>query len=52
VRWASAFALGEILKLKTKHNKELIPAIEAISNREEDNGVKKKYLDALKKAKK
>jgi HEAT repeat protein len=52
VRWASAFALGEILKLKTKHNKDLLPAIEAICNREEDTGVKKKYLDAIKKTQK
>ncbi len=50
VRWATAYALGEILKLKTKHNKELLPAIEAICKTEEDNGVKKKYLDAIKKA--
>jgi hypothetical protein len=49
VRWASAFALGEILKLKTKHNKDLLQAIEAICVTEQDNGVKKKYLDALKK---
>jgi hypothetical protein len=52
VRWASAYALGEILKLKTKYNKDLLPAIEAICDREEDNGVKKKYLDAIKKTKK
>ena len=52
VRWASAFALGEILKLKTKHNKDLLPTIEAICNRERDTGVKKKYLDAIKKTKK
>ena len=52
VRWASAFALGEILKLKTKHNKDLLPTIEAICNREQDNGIKKKYLDAIKKTKK
>jgi len=52
VRWASAFALGEIVKLKTRHNKDLLPAIEAICEGEEDNGVKKKYLDALKKTKK
>jgi hypothetical protein len=52
VRWASAFALGEILKLKTIHNKTLLPAIEAICSREQDNGVKKKYLDAIKKIKK
>lgn len=30
VRWSSAFALGEILKLDTKHNKDLFPAIETI----------------------
>lgn len=52
VRWAAAFALGEILKLNTKHNKDLLPTIEAICDREQDNGVKKKYVDAIKKAKK
>ena len=52
VRWAAAFALGEILKLKTKHNKDLLPAIEAISKREQDNAIKKKYLDAIKKTNK
>ncbi|WP_309640693.1 HEAT repeat domain-containing protein [Flavobacterium sp.] len=52
VRWATAFALGEILKLKTKHNKDLLTTIEAICNREQENGVKKKYLDAIKKANK
>ena len=51
VRWAAAFALGEILKLKTIHNKDLLPAIEAICDREQENGVKKKYLDAIKKTK-
>jgi len=51
VRWAVAFALGEILKLNTKHNKDLLPAIEIICSREQDNGVKKKYLDAIKKVK-
>lgn len=48
VHWASAYALGEILKLNTKHNKDLLPAIEAICKREEDSGVKKKYLAAIK----
>jgi HEAT repeat protein len=52
VRWATAFALGEILKLKTKHNKDLLPAIEAISKREPDNAIKKKYMDALRKVNK
>ncbi len=49
VRWSAAFALGEILKLKTQHNDQLLPVIEVICGREENNGVKKKYLDALKK---
>lgn len=52
VRWATAFALAEILKLKTENNKQLIPAVEALCEKEEDNGVKKKYLDAFKKLKK
>lgn len=51
VRWATAFALGEILKLKTKHNKMLLPAIEAICARELDNAIWKKYLDAIKRLK-
>ncbi|MBK9636783.1 MAG: hypothetical protein IPO63_02855 [Bacteroidetes bacterium] len=49
VRWSSAFALGEILKLKTKHNKDLLPSIETICEKEEKNSIKKIYLDAIKK---
>ena len=52
VRWASAFALGEILKLKTTHNKDLLPAVEEICDKEQDKGITKKYLDAIKKARK
>ena len=52
VRWASAYALGEILKMETLHNKILIPTIEALLKIEENNGVRKKYLEALKKSKK
>lgn len=52
VRWATSYALAEILKLKTKHNKNLLPAIESILERELDNAIKKKYLEAIKKAKK
>lgn len=48
VRWSAAFALGEILKLKTKHNALLIDAVESIINREEKNSIKKIYLEALK----
>ena len=49
VRWSAAFALGEIVKLKTKRNKDLIPAIEAIIRRDDDNAIKKIYQAALKK---
>lgn len=52
VRWSAAFALGEILKLKTPHNKTLLPALESISEKEEKNSIKKIYLDAIKKTKK
>jgi HEAT repeat protein len=52
VRWAAAFALSEILKLNTKHNKHLLPTLETICNNEQDNAIKKKYLDAIKKVKK
>ena len=48
VRWSCAYALGEILKLKTKNNTELLPAIKAISEREEKNSIKKIYLAAMK----
>lgn len=51
VRWSSAFALGEIIKLKTKYNKDLIPAVESICKREEKNSIKKIYETALKKVK-
>lgn len=52
VRWSAAFALGEILKLKTKHNTTLLPLLEYISEKEEKNSIKKIYLDAIKKTKK
>lgn len=52
VRWSAAFALGEILKLKTKHNETLLSALEKISEKEEKNSIKKIYLDAIKKTKK
>ncbi len=52
VRWSAAFALGEILKLKTKHNATLLPVLEDISEKEEKNSIKKIYLDAIKKTKK
>lgn len=52
VRWATAYALGEILKLKTTHNESLLPKLEALCEKETENGVKKKYSNAIKKTKK
>ena len=51
MRWSAAFALGQILKIKTQRNKDLIPVIESICQREEKNSIKNIYLDALKKVK-
>lgn len=48
VRWSAAFALGEIIKMKSPLNKTLIPAAEAICKREEKNSIRKMYLAALK----
>lgn len=48
VRWSAAYALAQIIKLKTIHNKILLPAIEAICLREEQNSIRKIYLAALK----
>jgi hypothetical protein len=47
VRWSAALALGEIVKLRTKRNNDLVQAVEAIVRREEDNAIKKIYLAAL-----
>lgn len=52
VRWSAAFALGEIVKMKSKYNQALIPQIEIICNKEEKNSIRKMYLDAIKKASK
>lgn len=49
VRWSAAYALTKIVEQKTKHNKDLIPAIEAITEREENNAIRKMYLTCLKK---
>ena len=51
VRWSCAYALGAILILNTKHNKDLLPAIEAILNWEDNSGVRNKYIEAIKKIK-
>ncbi|MCX6352181.1 MAG: hypothetical protein NTX03_10000 [Bacteroidetes bacterium] len=48
VRWSAAYALSQIMKLKTKHNEELITLAKAICAGEEKNSIKKIYLAALK----
>jgi HEAT repeat protein len=47
VRWSAAFALGEILKLGTVHNKSLLPALEQVCEKEEKNSIRKIYLAAF-----
>ncbi len=49
VRWSAAFALGQIIKMQTPINKDLMPAVEAICQQEEKSSIRKIYLDALKK---
>lgn len=52
VRWSAAFALSEIVKLNTKINKELLPAVDSILKREEEASIKKFYQKALKEIEK
>ena len=52
VRWSAAYALGEIVLCKTKRNSDLIPAIEAIVKREDNNAINKIYLATFKKLEK
>lgn len=47
VRWCTAFALGEIVKINSFHNKDLIPVLQAISSRENNSNIKKIYAKAL-----
>jgi len=51
VRWSAAFALGEIVKIKTNYQIDLIKAIEVIIDKEEKNSIKKIYQKALKQLK-
>jgi HEAT repeat protein len=48
VRWSAAFALGAILKHNERERRLLLPKIEAILKKEENNGVRNLYLKALK----
>lgn len=50
VRWGSAYALSRIILLPDYINSSLYNTLKHISDMEEDNGVKKQYVNALKKA--
>ena len=52
VRWSAAFALGEIVKLGTNINKDLVPILKSICLNEEKPSIQKIYLTALKKLEK
>lgn len=47
VRWSAAFALGEIIKLKTRANVKLIPIVEKIIQKEEKESIRKIYKKSL-----
>jgi hypothetical protein len=49
IRWSAAYALSQIIKIKTSWNHYLVPEIEDICRQEEKNGIRKIYLEALKK---
>ncbi|HRG57553.1 MAG TPA: HEAT repeat domain-containing protein [Bacteroidia bacterium] len=49
VRWSTAYALGEIIKLNTKNNLTLIKTVMEIIEKEEKNSIKKIYSSAIKK---
>lgn len=49
VRWSAAYALGEILKLESKQNDKLLPAIKRLASSEEKDSIRKVYTAALKK---
>ena len=51
VRWSAAVALGEILKLKTDLNKDLVYELERILEKEEKKSIKKIYEAAIKQIK-
>ena len=48
VRWSAAFALSEIIKINSGLNKDLVPALQNICEREEKDSIKKIYLKAFK----
>jgi HEAT repeat protein len=52
VRWSAAFALSEILQLKTKHQESLLPKLKIMEANETQSSIRKIYAAAIKKASK
>ncbi len=50
VRWSAAYALAEVIKIKGKHQADLLKVLESILLREEKSSIKKIYAAAIKKA--
>jgi hypothetical protein len=50
VRWSAAYALSNIVKLKTGENASLIPKIQELLLNEINSGVRNQYLKGLKAA--
>lgn len=49
IRWSSAYALSNIIVLDRFSTSEIVEKIYGIAEKEEDSGVKNRYLKALKK---
>mgnify|MGYP002076248963 CR=1 FL=1 len=47
VRWSAGYALGEIIKLDTELNREILPHIEEIIKKEEKPSIQKFYEKAI-----
>lgn len=50
VRWSAAYALGQLIGMRSPLNKKLVPKVEAIAKSEEKNSIRKIYEAAIKKA--
>ena len=49
VRWATAYALGQIVRMPRYANSELFDAVDTLAKCETETGVKNQYLSGLKK---
>ena len=49
VRWSAAYAIGQVIKVKSRYNNEILREVKEILAGEEKNSIRKIYLDAMKK---